>query len=102
MGSSLDLQVILEQIPGVEHVYFQPPESVRMEYPAIIYGHADYDKLSANNKAYKIDRRYSVTLVYNDFEMEEAVNALLALPYCSYDRHYVADQLHHDVFTLYY
>lgn len=102
MGSSQDLQTILEGIPGVEHVYFQPPESIRMEYPAIIFGHAGYDTISANNSKYKIDRRYSVTLVYNDFEMEEAVDALLALPYCSHDRHYVADQLHHDVFTLYF
>jgi hypothetical protein len=24
------------------------------------------------------------------------------LPYCSFDRHYTVDNLHHDVFTIYF
>ena len=30
------------------------------------------------------------------------IKKLLALPYCSYDRHYIADNLNHDVLTIYY
>lgn len=37
MGTRLELQNKLEELLGSRHVYFQPPESVKMEYPAIKY-----------------------------------------------------------------
>jgi hypothetical protein len=30
------------------------------------------------------------------------IKKLLALPYCEYNRHYVAENLNHDVLTLYF
>lgn len=35
--SRIDLQYLLENILGSRHVYFQPPETVKMNYPAIVY-----------------------------------------------------------------
>ena len=32
-----DLQKLLVEVLGSKNVYFQPPESVKMKYPAIVY-----------------------------------------------------------------
>ena len=37
MGTRLELQSKLEELIGCKHVYYQPPKSVKMEYPAIRY-----------------------------------------------------------------
>ena len=37
MKTRLELQNKLEELLGFRHVYYQPPESVKMEYPAIRY-----------------------------------------------------------------
>lgn len=37
MASRLDLQTFLEELLESKNVYFQPPESVKMKYPAIVY-----------------------------------------------------------------
>jgi hypothetical protein len=36
MGHRLQLQTLLEET--AEHVYFQPPPNIQMQYPCIIYG----------------------------------------------------------------
>ena len=33
---------------------------------------------------------------------EHNVKSILEIPYCSYGRHYVSDNLNHDSFTIYY
>ena len=49
MDRRLKLQTLLESIKGVSKVYFQPPETVKMSYPCIVYL-LDADKgLHANN-----------------------------------------------------
>lgn len=101
MSSRLDLQTILEGILGSRNVYFQPPSSVRMQYPAIVYSRKGIEKRSANDSAYHKLPRYEVILV--DKNPDSAfVDKILDLPYCSYDRHYESDNLNHDVFTIYY
>ena len=37
MASRLELQTKFENILGSRNVYFQPPASVQMRYPAIVY-----------------------------------------------------------------
>ena len=37
MANRLDLQALLEDLLGSRNVYYQPPESVKMNYPAIVY-----------------------------------------------------------------
>lgn len=37
MGTRLELQSKLVELLGSKHVYYQPPESVKIEYPAIVY-----------------------------------------------------------------
>ena len=42
MANRLDLQALLEDLLGSRNVYYQPPESDKMNYPAIVYALEDY------------------------------------------------------------
>ena len=63
-----------------------------------------YDIFSSLDKRYcdiKLNKKIKI-IVIDKKPDNEVINKLLELPYCSYDRQYVADNLYHDVFTLYY
>lgn len=101
MSSRLNLQADLEEILGSRNVYFQPPSSVRMRYPAIVYSRKDVEKRSANDGVYRRLPSYELILIDKDPD-SKFVDKILELPYCSFDRHYESDNLNHDVFTLYH
>lgn len=101
MGSRLELQALFENLLGSRNVYFQPPASVAMKYPAIVYSLDDIENSFANNGVYAQAIGYMVTIIDKNPD-SEYVKKVSKLPMCSYDRHYVADNLNHDVFTLYY
>ena len=101
MANRLDLQTIFENILGSRNVYFQPPASVKLKYPAIVYSRNDVDSLFADNGTYRNVPRYDVTLIDKNPD-SLFIEKILALPYCSYDRSYTADNLNHDVFIIYY
>ena len=100
MSNRLDLQAKFEEILGSRNVYYQPPASVKMQYPAIVYRRKDVDTRFANNVVYMQSSSYEVVLIDKNPD-SEFVDKILRLPYCSYDRHYAADNLNHDVFTIY-
>lgn len=101
MGSRLELHEILCGILKTKSCYFQPPSSVRMQYPAIVYSRKDVEKRSADDMAYRKLPSYEIVLIDKNPD-SEFVDKLLDLPYCSFDRHYESDNLNHDVFTLYF
>ena len=101
MASRLDLHEILCGVLNSRSWYFQPPSSVRMQYPAIRYSIKDVEKRSADDIAYRKLPCYELILIDKNPD-SEFIEKLLDLPYCSYDRHYESDNLNHDVFTLYF
>ena len=101
MANRPDLQTLFESILGNRNVYYDPPESVKMQYDAIRYSRKKIDNRFANNNVYKQDNAYEVIVIYRDPDSDIPIK-ISKLPMCSHDRHYVADNLHHDVFTLYY
>ena len=102
MASRLSLQNELEELLGSRNVYFQPPASVHMDYPAIVYCRNNIENTFANNSVYKQNNSYSLTVIYTDPDSELPIKISRAFPSISFDRHYTADNLYHDVFTLYY
>ena len=103
MRNRLDLQKIFEDILGSKNVYFQPPESIKMKYPAIRYSLDDIDKLFGDNIAYAKTNRYNVIVISDDPDYNiEIVHKILDLPLSSYDRHYVSNNLNHDSISLYF
>lgn len=101
MASRLELQNKLEELIGNENVYYQPPSNKTMSYPAIRYSKQDILTRFADNAKYSTKTRYEL-IVIAKLPDNPVIEKLLELPYCSWDRHYVADNLNHDVLTLYY
>lgn len=97
----LELHSKFEELLGSKNVYYQPPASVVMGQPAIVYKKTDIDSKHANNKKYLNKTRYEVT-VLDSVPDNPVIEKILELPYTSYDRWYAVDGLNHDVITLYY
>lgn len=92
---------LLRTILGSEEVYFQRPESKKMDYPAIVYELSDIPNLYANDGVYLSGRQYSVTIIDKDPD-SIFVGMIAELPTSSFDRHFRADNLNHWVFTIFY
>lgn len=101
MGQRIELQKILEEILGSRNVYYQPPASVKMKYPAIVYTRETTNVRHANNHKYIGRVVYSLTLI-DSSPQSEFIEKIEALPLCSHSRHYTSDGMNHDVFRLYY
>ena len=101
MASRLELQSTLESILGSKNVYYQPPESTKMSYPAIRYSKTNIEINRANDSNYISKICYEI-IVMDTKPDNPALDKLLNLPYCTYNRYYKADGLNHDVFTLYF
>lgn len=101
MRARIELQRILEAIPGVKKVYFQPPESLKLSYPCIIYHLDRGESHHADNEKYIYMKRYSLIVI--DKNPDSAIpDSIADLEYCAFDRFYTADNLNHFVFTLYF
>jgi hypothetical protein len=101
MASRLNLHIILKSILGSENVYFQPPESMKMKYPAIIYALDDIRSSHADNGVYSSHKKYTATLLDSNPD-SQYVDMLAAMPTCQFERHYTSDNLNHWLFSFYY
>lgn len=101
MGKRIDLHGIFKEILGSEFVYFQPPESVTMSYPCILYELGGIDKKNADDGAYLKTKQYTVTIIDEDPD-SGLIDQMLELPKCSFNRFYKADNLNHWVFRLFF
>lgn len=101
MKTRAELQAKLKELLGSSNVYYQPPATVKIKYPAIIFSKSRIDTLKANDSTYVKNKRYEIIVVDKKPD-NPVIDKILDLPYCSYDRRYKADNLNHDVLTLYY
>jgi hypothetical protein len=99
MAPRLQLQSLLETI--TEHVYFQPPINLNLQYPCIVYERDSSSSAFADNEPYRFVWRYAVTVI--DRDPDSALpDKLAALPLCTFNRHFTADDLNHDVFNIFF
>lgn len=101
MATQLELQTKLEELLGSRNVYYMPPESLKIHYPAIVYSKSRIDTKNANNSIYIKNTRYEI-IVIDRLPDNPVINKLMELPYCSYDRQYKSDNLYHDALIIYY
>ena len=95
----LNLQTKLEEILGSRNVYFQPPASISLSYPCIVYSFDDEDVLHANDTPYLTRDKYAITLITKEPLPETLMSAISSIPYTRYNRHYTSDNLHHFAYT---
>lgn len=102
MASRLELHTLLGEILGdPKRVYFQPPASKMMVYPAIVYERDNMNSTFADNKPYRHVKRYQVTVIDRDPD-SEIPDKIAALPLSGFLRHFASDSLNHDIFSLYF
>lgn len=91
----------LKSILGNPNVYYQPPESVKIRYPAIVYSRNGIENTHADDTVYYRKTFYEITVIDKQPD-SEAADKISLLPFCRFNRHFVSDNLYHDVFTLYF
>lgn len=95
------LHDILCEVLGSRYCYFDPPATIHMKYPCIVYSYSnDFDQF-ADNRRYLKNKRYVITIIDEDPD-SMIPERLKELPYCDSDRNYAMDGLNHFVFTMYY
>ena len=97
----LELHEKLKSLPGIKKVYYQPPENLQIEYPAIVYSINDIYSRHADDVKYNNKIEYSITII-DKLPDNSAIDELLTWQLSSYNRHFVSDNLNHDIITLYY
>ena len=102
MASRLELHEELCAALGSRNVYFQPPESVKMNYDAIRYWLSGKSLRRANNKIYNSTNRYDGVVITRDPDTTIPDEILSRFEMCSFGRPYTADNLNHYPFTIYY
>lgn len=99
MAQRLELQAVLESM--APNVYFQPPNNVQMKYPCIVYKRDSARTEFAGNTPYRRKKRYLVTVI--DQNPDSLIpDAVADLPMCTFDRHFTANNLNHDVFSIFF
>lgn len=101
MATREELQITLETLLKSRNVYYNPPQNLEMKYDAIRYSLSNIRSNYANNIKYSNMNCYDL-IVISKRPDPEVVDKILALPYSSLNRPYVADNLHHYPITLYY
>ena len=99
MAPRLELQSLLEEV--TEHVYFQPPANIQMQFPCIIYSRDGSLSDHANNGLYRHTKRYQITVIDRNPDTELA-DKVEALRYSSFERFFATDHLNHYVFSLFF
>lgn len=97
-----ELREILQDTLGYVNLYYQPPASVSMKFDCIRYEEATYNVRYADDQAHILHTEYQVIVITRDPDSELPRKIQEHFPLCSPGRKYVADDLYHFPFTLYY
>lgn len=98
----LELQGILEEALGSDHVYFQPPSNTDLIYPCIVYNRTPGRSIKADNTNYFYTQQYDAIVISRDPDNDIAVRILDLIPASRISRSYINDNLNHDVVSLFY
>lgn len=80
------------------HLYFQPPEDVKLVYPCILYRLRTMTNDYADDRPYRNVIAYDITYITRS-PVSKVPTELAKLPGFGFDRYYVSDNLHHYAYT---
>ena len=98
----IDLHERLCELLGSRQVYYQQPETRKMHYPAIVYDRSRINQVFADDLTYLGRKQYTLTLIYEDPDSDLPDKILSGFSLISHNRAFNADNLHHDVYELYW
>lgn len=100
MGSRLELHDLLLEYS--DNVYYQPPSTINMKYPCIVYNKSGKDILYADNKKYRNIQNYHLTVIDRDPDSKIADRLESDIVGCVVSQYYTVDNLNHTTLNLYY
>lgn len=83
-----------------KNVYYQPPQSVKLTYPCIVYSRSRMAGEYANNQMYIEYVGYKLVYITKDAEDSVPLKILRGIDYCTLDSDYESDNLYHTAFTV--
>lgn len=101
MDRRLTFQAVLESLVPGRKVYFQPPEDMTMVFPCIKYELDRGSTKFADNVPYGYQQQYEVMMISRQPD-PVMFGKLAALPMSTHAGSYVADNLNHSVFSIYF
>ena len=99
MATRLDLQEKLEEALGSSNVYYNPPETLKLKYPCIVYSVENITTVYANNLPYLNTKSYKVIIISRDPD-HPAIKEVMKFPMMKHVSRYVVDGLYHDVIII--
>ena len=102
MGNRLELQAKLEAVIGNKNVYFQPPASIKLTYPCVIYSIGSGEANHADDKVYRYTHNYEIIIIFKKPTLSIIEQMMEEFPMCKMTRAYNSDNLNHYAFSLYY
>lgn len=94
----LKLQKKLETL--CPNVYFQPPDSVKLKYPCIIYHFKGSNDKFANNHEYISNMKYDATLITQKPNDPLIISVSKVTDYTRLNTSFIQDQLNHYKYTI--
>jgi len=101
MGLRLNLHQKLIDVSGTGNIYFQPLPNITMKYPCVVYERTKEKDKHANNAVYNSTKCYTATVIDSDPD-SDIPDKVKSLPLTRFTRHFVADNLNHDVYEIYF
>lgn len=101
MASRLSLHNKFKELIG-NNVYFQPPASIRMSYPCIIYQIEPPDMKHADDIHYLFTNHYKVIYVDRDPDNDMKITLLKSFPMMRMTNFMTVDNLNQYHYDLYY
>ena len=97
----LQLHEMLMSVAGLAKVYAQPPQNTAMKYPCIIYERSDSLTHAADDVDYLRYKKWTVTVIDRDID-SLIPDRVESLEFSVFDRYFVVDGLHHNVFQIHF
>lgn len=102
MHTRLELHQELVDILGSNDVFYNPPASMFLRYPCIVYSAPKPDVMHADNVKYRFLFQYEIIYISPNTEPDDSVAMkLLELPYTRLVNRYTADNLMHTKIEIY-
>lgn len=100
MASRLELHA--ELVKFLPNVYFQPPSTIKMMYPCIVYNKTPKMRHFANDVVYLSQQEYQIMLIENNPDSTVADSIEKHFQHCAINQYYTVDNLNHTTLNLYY
>ena len=99
MAQRLKVSKMLHEVLGSSNVYYQPPPTLKMKFPCIVYERIRINTEYADNIPYHLNNSYRVTYI-DSSPTSEVPDKLAKLPGCAFETTYINDNQYYNVFRI--